>query len=95
MFWLYLSLSVLAGVLLGMIFFGGLWWTVQKIAAGNNPYLLSLASFVLRTALVMVVFYLLLQADWRYLPAALAGFIIARTVLAYKYKVSPQRNEVK
>ncbi len=95
MFWLYLSLSVLAGVLLGMIFFGGLWWTVQKIAAGKSPYLFSLASFVLRTTLVLVVFYLLLQADWRYLPAALVGFIVARTVLAYNIKVNPQRNEVK
>jgi F1F0 ATPase subunit 2 len=86
MFWLYLLLSFLAGILLGVFFFGGLWWTVQKITGSGRPYLISVASFIVRTIVVLVGFYYLLQAGWQFLFAALFGFLIARTTLAYKLK---------
>ncbi len=95
MFWLYLILSVLVGILLGLFYFGGLWLTVQKITAITYPYLLVLLSFIIRVAVVLVGFFLLLRADWRYLLAALAGFIVARTLLAYKLKTNGQQSEVK
>jgi len=50
----------------------------------NNPYLISIASFILRTAVAMLVFYLLLNLGTAYLVAALVGFIVARTYLAYR-----------
>lgn len=50
----------------------------------KNPYLLSLISFILRTAVAMLVFYLLLNLGIAYLVAALVGFIVARTYLAYR-----------
>ena len=84
MFWLYLSLSFLAGGLIGAFFFGGLWWTVQRITGSGRPYLISVASFFLRTAVVLAAFYFLIQAGWQFLLAALFGFIITRTVLTYK-----------
>ncbi len=91
MFWFYLILSILAGILLGIFFFGGLWWTVKKITAGNSkPYFLFLVSFIIRTVVVLAGFYLLLTAGWQYLLSALAGFLIARTILASKLK--PDRN---
>ncbi len=95
MFWLYLTLSVLVGVLLGIFYFGGLWLTLQKITGSTYPYLLVLLSFLVRATVVLAGFYLLLRADWYYLLASLVGFIVARTVLAYNIKVNPQRNEVK
>ncbi len=86
MFVVYLVSALLAGILLGAFFFGGLWWTVQKMVATDRPYLLSVSSFVIRTAVVMGAFYLLLNADWTYMLAALAGFLVARTILAGKLK---------
>ncbi len=86
MFWLFLVLSLLAGILLGAIFFGGLWWTVQKITVDSRPYFLFVVSFIVRTVVVLAGFYFLLIAGWQYLLAAIAGFLVARTILAYKLK---------
>ncbi len=85
-FVVYLVPAFLAGLVLGGFFFGGLWWTVQKIAVSDKPYLFSVASFIIRTAVVMGAFYFLLSVDWPYLLAALAGFLVARTVLTGKLK---------
>jgi len=84
LFWPYLILSLLFGGLMGLLFFGGLWWTVQRLVESNRPYLLSVASFMVRTAVVMAAFYLLLAAGWPHLLAALIGFWVARTILARK-----------
>lgn len=95
MFWICLILSVPAGILFGLFYFGGLWLTLQKVTDSGYPYLLVLVSFAVRTAVVLVGFFFILRADWRYLLAALAGFIIARTLLAYKLKIKEQQFEVK
>jgi len=84
--WFYYILSFLAGALLGAFFFGGLWWTVQKITGSGRPYLLSVISFFVRTAVVLAGFYFLLSIGWPHLLAALFGFLAARTVLAYKMR---------
>ncbi len=92
MFALHLFLSLLTGILLGAFFFGGLWWTVQKMTGSGNPYLITTASFVIRVAVVMAVFYLLVRTDWTYLLAALIGFLTARTYLAYRLKQITKNN---
>lgn len=95
MFVLYLFLALLAGILLGAFFFGGLWWTVQKMIGSGNPYLLSTASFIIRAAVALGAFYLLAQEDWPYLVAALIGFLISRTYLAYRLKPGNQNRTSK
>ncbi len=84
--WFYLVLAFCAGLALGAFFFGGLWWTVQKMTVSQRPYLLSLVSFLIRTTVILFCFYLLLQAEWYYLLAALFGFLVGRTVITYKAK---------
>jgi F1F0 ATPase subunit 2 len=79
---LYYILSFLAGALLAAVFTGGLWVTVQKMTVSSRPYLLAVGSFFLRSAAVMIGLYLLLQAGWQFMFTALAGFIIARTIIA-------------
>ena len=75
---LKIVLASLAGVLLGGIFFGGLWWTVKKGLASRRPALWFLVSFLLRIGLVMAGFYFVGQGDWRRLAACLVGFVVAR-----------------
>lgn len=86
MYWVYLGLALLAGILFGIFYFGGLWWTVQKITVSEKAYLISVASFVVRTAVVLAGFYLLLMSGLPFLLAALSGFLIARTIITYKLK---------
>lgn len=88
--WFYMALSVPAGFLLGMFFFGGLWLTVRMLTASSSPGLLVLFSFLVRSTAALVGFYLLLQQGWQLMPAALAGFIAARVVLASRLK--PKEN---
>lgn len=79
--WLELILSLAAGLLLGAFFLGGLWWTVRRALVSSRPYLVTAGSFLLRTAAVMAVFWLLLNLGWKHLLAGLTGFVLSRVVL--------------
>ena len=48
---LTLAWALGTGVVLGAVFFGGLWWTVRQGAACQRPALLFLSSFLLRTSI--------------------------------------------
>lgn len=75
-------LALLAGVVLGVLFFGGLWWTVRKGLVAKTPAAWFLMSFLLRMSFVLSGFYWVAQyGSWQYLAIALLGFIIARMVL--------------
>lgn len=79
---LELFLFVLAGALLGALFFGGLWWTVNRLPGARRPTLLVLASFGIRTAAVLAGCYLILVSGgivvWPRFLAALGGFLMVR-----------------
>ena len=70
-----------AGILLGVFFFGGLWWTVRRGLASNRPALWFLGSLLLRTAIVLTGIYLVSGGRWDGLLACLAGFVIARFIV--------------
>lgn len=86
MAWGLVFLAVPGGFLLGVLFFGGLWWTVKKLSSSARPTPLLIASFLVRTAAVLAGFYIFLNAGWQYLLAAMAGFLVARTVITYRYR---------
>ena len=71
-------LVVLAGAGLGMLFFGGLWWTVRKGLASRQPALWFLGSLLLRMGVVVAGFVLVGIEDWRRLLLCLLGFMLAR-----------------
>lgn len=75
---LQLVLVLLAGLLLGALFFGGLWWTVRKGLTARQPALWFGSSLLLRTGIVLAGFYYVSAADWKRLLLCLLGFIIAR-----------------
>lgn len=78
---LSLTLASIAGMMLGAIFFGGLWWTVRKGVAANHPALWFSGSMVLRTCIVLLGFYFILGDEWERLLAGLIGFIVARQIV--------------
>ena len=78
---LMLTLALIAGLLLGTIFFGGLWWTVHTGLWSKHPALWFLGSRLLRMSLVLVGFYFVGRGDWQRLVSCLIGFIIARFIV--------------
>jgi F1F0 ATPase subunit 2 len=74
-------LAVLEGMALGMVFFGGLWWTVRRGAASPKAGLWFSASFLLRTMIAIGGFYLVGAGAWPRLVACLAGFLLGRLII--------------
>jgi F1F0 ATPase subunit 2 len=70
--------ALFAGLVLGAIFFGGLWWTVRRIAEPSAGPFGFLGSLLLRMALVLGGVYWIGDGDWRRLCACLVGFLAAR-----------------
>jgi F1F0 ATPase subunit 2 len=73
-----LALAFVAGSVLGVFFFGGLWWTVQKAVTSEQAAVWFLGSLLLRTCLILTGFYLVAQGHWSRILACLLGFLIAR-----------------
>ncbi len=80
---LLLVLAGLAGLLLGAIFFGGLWWTVRKGLTAAQPALWFLGSTLLRMGIALAGFYFVGRGDWKRLLACLAGFVVARFAVTW------------
>lgn len=78
---LTLAPALAVGVLLGVLFFVGLWWTVRKLATTKHVALLFLGSLLVRTSIVILGFYFLMGNDWQRLLAGLVGFVIARIIV--------------
>jgi F1F0 ATPase subunit 2 len=78
---LFLALALVAGLLLGAIFFGGLWWTVRRGVFAKSPALWFLGSMLLRMGIVLAGFDFVGRGDWQRLVTCLLGFIIARVIV--------------
>ena len=75
------ALALAAGLLLGSVFFGGLWWTVRKGVLSTHPALWFLGSLLVRMGLILVGFYSVGRGSWQRLVACLLGFIVARFIV--------------
>lgn len=88
------AVTLLVGVGLGFIFFWGLWKTINRASTVNHPYLWMISSFIIRTAIVMMGFYLVLLIQWQYMAVTLVGFLVARIfVTRYTAKKSHPINK--
>jgi len=72
---------VLAGAVLGSVFFAGLWWTIAKSTSVKSPLLWLLGSLLARMMMVLLGFYWVADGHWQRLMACLVGFIITRAML--------------
>ena len=76
-----LAFALVAGTMLGTIFFGGLWWTVRRAVSAHRVALWFFGSMLLRTGIVLVGFYFVCGSDWQRWLASLLGFTVARLVV--------------
>ena len=78
-----ISLVLLAGFGLGVLFYGGLWATIRRLPTSRHPTLLALGSFWGRSSLVVAGLIVVTAHRWQNaVIAGLAGFVLARIVLA-------------
>jgi F1F0 ATPase subunit 2 len=78
---LYLAMAFLVGMGTGIVYFGGLWWTVRQLPFARQPALLTMGSFLVRTGISLTAFYLASEGHWERILISLLGFIIIRGFL--------------
>lgn len=78
-----ISISLGTGLLLGFLFFWGLWWTVQKGTSAKQPALWFLLSQIVRTSVVICGFYILGHDQPLNLLGGLLGFFFARLLATH------------
>ncbi|MEE4356173.1 MAG: ATP synthase subunit I [Desulfococcaceae bacterium] len=88
---LHLIPVLMTGVLLGVIFFGGLWWTVQKGFSAKHTGLWFSGSLLLRMSLVLVGFYFVSEGHWERLLVCLSGFFTARLIVTLRLRSGQAR----
>ena len=93
-FSIFSLLYLFIGLGLGLFYFGGLWLTVKNMNQVRSPIVLTLGSFILRTAAVfLVLIYIARQGEWSNVLILLAGFITARIFLSRI--IGKQENKLK
>ncbi|MBF0104585.1 MAG: ATP synthase subunit I [Deltaproteobacteria bacterium] len=79
--------ALVGGFVLGVIFFGGLWWTVRRGVSSKKPALWFFGSLLLRTSLVLAGFYFIGQGSWKRLLVCLFGFVLVRPIVTWLTRV--------
>ena len=74
---LTLLMAWIAGIGLGVIFFGGLWYTIRKGLASTQPALWFISSLLLRTSIVLVGLFYVYNLHCDRLFLCLVGFAMA------------------
>lgn len=80
---LSLVLAWVAGLLLGAIFYGGLWWTIRRAVSSGQPALWFLGSMLARTGVALAGFYFVGGGRWERLSLCLIGFVMARLAVTW------------
>lgn len=82
--------AFLPGIVLGFFYFGSLWMTVRQLPTTAYPVRLFIGSFVSRTAVTLLGFYLVMNQQWQRALICLAGFIVARILLTRFWRTNQQ-----
>lgn len=77
----------IAGVLVGIVYFGGLWWTVKHLQGTESMTRLLVASWLVRNAFFLGVFFWIMQGNWQRLLAAFAGMVSVRIAMTVYMRI--------
>ncbi len=78
---LVMIVALLIGMVLGLFFFGMLWLTVRHVPRSRHPVAVVFFSLLGRMAVVLGVFYVLMDGGWQRPVAGLVGFVFVRQVM--------------
>jgi len=80
---MYMVLTLIAGIVIGIVFFGGLWFTVKQMAKSKTPTVWLIVSFIFRVSITLLGFYFIAVGSWQRLLICVAGFIAARYLVTH------------
>lgn len=78
---LHLFFAFTLGIVLGGLFFAGLWFTVKKAVQSTIPLIWFGLSFFIRISILLIGFYSISHTSYPKLIACLLGFITARIIV--------------
>jgi F1F0 ATPase subunit 2 len=87
------AMAAAAGVALGAVFFGGLWWTIRRGLVSPHPVLWFLGSALARMGIAVLGFYHVGQGDPGRLVACLVGFLAARVIVTRLTRCGKEAND--
>lgn len=73
--------GLLAGVFIGAVHFGGLWWTTQQLTVSQRPGALFLTSLLIRMSLLVGMLFAMTRIGAATVLASVFGTLIARFCL--------------
>lgn len=76
-------LALLAGMALGVIFYGGLWWTIRRGVPSPRAVFWFFGSLTLRMGIAVAGLYFVGRGHLLRLLMCLLGFMIARLVITW------------
>jgi F1F0 ATPase subunit 2 len=76
------TMAIIAGGLLGAIFFGGLWWTVKIGVKSSRPALWFFGSLQLRMIVALGGIFWVSSGHWDRMVACMVGFFLARVLVS-------------
>lgn len=74
-------LAAAGGLAAGLFYYGGLWWTLQRLSLATRPTLLLGMSFLVRTVLVVLFLAWLTELEFISILVFMAAFVGVRFVL--------------
>lgn len=80
-------LAVPAGILVGILYFGGLYYTLRRVTSGKGGAFFTVFSFIVRLAILGAALVgIALAWGWPQLLAAGAAAILVRVVMAQRIR---------
>ncbi len=76
-----LAFGLVFGAALGIFYFGGLWLTLRHLRSSRQPALLTLGSFLARSLVCLLGFYLVSGSGLEVLILGIVGFILVKVLL--------------
>lgn len=74
-----------AGFLLGIFYFYSLWITVRQLPSTQLPVRLFVGSFLGRTVIAVLGFYIIMSGHWERALVSIFGFLLARGMLIHRW----------
>jgi F1F0 ATPase subunit 2 len=84
-----LSAMLAVGFAVGVLYFLGLWLTVNRLAGSRSPAGKLACSYIIRLGLLMAIFYFFMHNDWQRIIALAAGFWAARFLMVRRLGAAP------
>lgn len=85
-------ISFLIGLFLGVLYFGGLYYSTQKFNDVKSPALLMLISFILRMGILIVGLYYLAQLGYKNILVGFAAVMLVRFIIVFKVNNHPSNS---